>query len=239
MTHKLTRCLLFVIATGLFVNSVLAQEIAGPKPPRVYLGASVSFGYAKVFYPDASGAYGHTSYQPSVPVRTGIELKIRLTDQIHLSTGFQYDLVGQKIEETYTQYQVSVPGQMQSFKYKATLGYMELPLRIDLRFSKSKFSTFLTAGGYAGVFFRGKSSYEYKATGGAPFNYSNELHYNSSATLRSQMYSNLQLGYGLDLTINQLKMQFYPLYEAGLAKFNNGYIYRHRLGAALSVLYGF
>jgi hypothetical protein len=239
MTHKLTRCLLFVIAVGFFVNSVSAQEITGTKPPRVYLGASVSLGYAKVFYPDVSGPYGHTSFQPSVPVRTGIEVKIRLTDQIHLSTGIQYDLVGHKIEETYTQYQVSVPGQMQSFKYKATLGYVELPLRIDLRFSKSKFSIFFTAGGYAGVFFRGKSTYEYSASGGSTFNYSNEFRYNSSASLQSQMYSNLQLGYGLDLTFKQLKMQFYPLYEAGLEKYNGDYVYRHRLGAALSVLYGF
>ncbi|MES2680938.1 MAG: outer membrane beta-barrel protein [Bacteroidota bacterium] len=184
-----------------------------------------------------SGAYLAIRFVPTVPVRTGIDVKVRLTNKLYLSTGVQYDFVVQKIEESHIW--VAPGGGLSKFKYKTTMGYFEVPLRIDLRFSKTRFSTFLTAGGYAGVFFRGKSTYENTNINGIPYQYSTDFRYNSNASLRSQMYSNLQLGYGLDVNLNQLKFQFFPFYEAGWLEIGGEYFYRHRLGAALSVLYGF
>ncbi len=256
MIYVLRKCLfLFVIIVYTFNG--LAQEQL--KAKRFYLGFSFFSSYSKTFYPDNifdNPGINYSSYSAAgpgfkqkqlVPYKFGLDFKIKITKRFFLSTGFFVDILETKcsqpmslIDNTSGSNGIYATMIYPRLDFSTKFTYFEIPLRFDLRFTDKALSPFLTFGGYTGILYKAKYSHEtFSNLTGLPDESSTSTSYfESKQLLVNQMYSNFQLGFGLDANIKKLKLQIFPCYDFGfLAQEIAGksYTFRHRIGGAISI----
>ncbi|MBA3679863.1 MAG: outer membrane beta-barrel protein [Bacteroidetes bacterium] len=203
---------------------------------KVYIGFTFSSAHYRAFFPGLPAQ--SSEIQERFPYRFGIDLKIKLTQQLNFTTGLLFDATSfvYDVKYDYTPSATSPKTNPIGYKIIRKSYSMGVPLRLDLKFINANISPFATVGFfpsyYVGSDYRIIQTYE---DGHEEKDGYNNLFKGADSYIKM----NYQIGAGIDINVNRFKFQVYPLYEFGfLTRFSPAYYY-HRIGGAISTSYGF
>lgn len=232
MHIKKVKAVLFIFLVVLSTLNINSQDSIRKR--KVYVGLTFSSAHYRAFFPN------RPSYLPKIherfPYRFGIDVKIKLAQQLNLTTGLLFDATNfvYTVKHDYSPNSANTnPIEYKTISKSYSLG---VPLRLDLKFMNANISPFATAGFfpnyYVGSDYRIIYTYQ---DGHKEYDGYNNLFKGTDNYLKL----NYQVGAGIDMDINRFKFQLYPLYEFGfLTRFSPAYYY-HRIGGAISASYGF
>jgi hypothetical protein len=222
----------FILLLSLLCQGWRAQDSLIKR--RVYLGLTVSSYYEKTF----TGEPAFSLYQPRqlAPLRYGVDLKVKITPRFSLGAGLVVDIRGQVLNMNLSQ-STSV-GEVVKITQVSKNISIGLPVRADFRFTRNRFSAFVTAGWFSSMYVQQSIHTIVNYDGG--YHMSQFQKYKRSGDER-QLLLLMQVGAGLDVELKRFKLQLFPLYEGGTDWFYvrtlNQTIYQHRIGGMLSVYY--
>ncbi len=213
------------ILTGSASN---AQTENKEKKHPVFLGLHLFGGSGKVFYDqpfpeERPGILNFDRKEKNTDFRLGVDVKVKLTEHLRLCSGLTY--IKEKKFWYYSDYYSPLVTVKEIFIRTG------LPVRIEARTGKKKVSPFLTLG--VMPTFRLHDVQVHQAYYQGLLLTSGEiLVKNSNGRFETQF----QIGGGLDVSVDRLVMQVFPLYEFSF--WTRGYKeFNHTLGLALSLSY--
>lgn len=202
---------------------------------RVYLGLAVSSYYQKIFY---KNPFYFSSYEPKtlIPLRAGIEVKIKVTPRFGFSTGLVGDITRQSQDySSYGNVRANDIAKMHVLNSSMSVG---VPVRAEFRVTKGKVGFFVTGGWYTSVFLQQVTRTDITYGDGHQRLESNTYKRDKSD---QQLLILLQLGGGLDVELKRFRLQLFPMYEGGTDRIYQQILgetlYQHRIGGMLSVTY--
>jgi hypothetical protein len=230
---KIKPYVLFLMLMSLFCQEGMAQDSLVKR--RVYLGLSVSSYYQKIFI-DQSPYFALYMPQQLVPLRCGVDIKVKITPRFSVGAGLVADI--QRQTANYLINKTVSPNEIAKMEQTVRTISIGLPLRADFRLTRGRVAPFVTGGWFSSMYV--EQSMRTDVTWGDGHQTSDLV----KVTRRKedqQLLMLIQLGAGLDIELNRFKLQLFPLYEGGIDIFHQKVlgktIYQHRIGGMLSVYY--
>lgn len=217
-------------AVILIGQSLKAQTETKVRKRNVALGLSLFGGTGKIFYrnPDQylvakPDIFNFDKKKTNNDLRIGIDVKIDLTEQFGLSTGCLFIR-----ERNFWYYQYDNNPLITARDIYRRIG---LPIRFDFRFTKKHLAPFLSLG--AMPVYRLRQTQMHSSEYNGLVVSTKDFIVESD---KSRIEVPFQIGCGLDVRLEKLRLQVFPLYEFAFE--HDGYnSFNHTLGLALSLSY--
>lgn len=234
--------LIFII-TALSGTSLVAQDTIPDAEPgyrpaaRFYTGGFISPDLSYSIIPrNNSGVPAIKNYQsdydiPKFSVTVGLEGMYQINQHLALTLGVQYSGKGGKTKEI--EYNASaIESDPVSMYYVYDYRYIDVPLRLDVYFTRRKVSPFITAGVSTNFFINQQTS-----VFGIDKN-DNEMELSSSSTSGfSSVTPQVQLGAGIDIALKYSRIRIFPIYRLALTDTKLSETYAYSTGTVNGKLY--
>lgn len=236
-----------LMLSGLFLPgaALLAQDtIPGFDPPayrpsgKFYVGGFLSPDLSYSIIPrDNTGSPAIRNFQPAydVPkfsVTVGLEGLYQINSHLALSLGVQYSGKGGRTKEI--EYTPVTDADPVSMYYVYDYRYVDVPLRLDVYFTRRKVTPFLTTGVSSCFFINQRTS-----AFGINRN-DEELEVSSSSKAGfSAVVPQVQAGAGVDIALRYTRLRIFPIYRLNLmpVRLQETYLYSNK--AVDASLYSF
>ncbi|MBS1638056.1 MAG: outer membrane beta-barrel protein [Bacteroidetes bacterium] len=187
---------------------------------------------------------------PKVAYSIGIDIQRYLSPKFILEFGAFYSMKGENTK-TYSM-QSTIASYPTSQKVKYQTSYLEIPLKINYRFTTRQISPYVTGGISGNIFLTEQvteyNSYSYYGLNG-PTN--TVVHYNGADPHFADPYApvvvaiqengyyrinpQLQLGFGMDYVIDRFKLKIEPMFKYSLTDVNDGPLIRKFYSIGLNI----
>ncbi len=224
--------------TSLVAQDTIPDTEPGYRPAaRFYTGGFVSPDLSYSIIPRTnSGVPAIKNYQsdydiPKFSVTVGLEGMYQINQHLALTLGVQYSGKGGKTKEI--EYNPSaIDSDPVSMYYVYDYRYIDVPLRLDVYFTRRKVSPFITAGVSTNFFINQQTS-----VFGIDKN-DNEMELSSSSTSGfSSVTPQLQVGAGIDIALRYSRIRIFPIYRLALTDTKLSETYAYSTGTVNGKLY--
>ncbi len=222
---------------------LIAQDTL--KQKRFYVGAFASPDYSYRILPNNTGfnktiADLRNSYEiPKFAYTVGIEASYKINKWFNFSLGVQYSIKGEQTKNQDLTYSSSQPRRgfvynnypgISKMSIKYNDAYLDIPLRLDIYFTRKKIAPFITTGISTNIFL-----YERNI---AHETFSDGHQITNSSINSNSGYNRVnlqgQFGAGIDIAFKKSNFRIFPIYRMSVLRVNsgsvNGYFYSLGLG---------
>ncbi len=237
-TWRFTFLLMVLSGTALFAQDTIPDVDPGYRPAgRFYTGGFISPDLSYSTIPRSnSGFPAIKNYQSDYDiskfsVTVGLEGMYQINQNLALTLGVQYSGKGGKTKEI--EYGASpVDSDPVSMYYVYDYRYIDVPLRLDVYFTRRKVSPFITAGA-SGCFFINQRTSVF----GIDKN-DNAIEMSSSSTSGFSAFTpQLQVGAGIDIALKYSRIRIFPIYRLALTDTKLAQTYAYSTGTVNGKLY--
>jgi hypothetical protein len=238
-TFRLTLVLIALSVSSLFAQDTIPglEEPANRPGGRFYTGGFISpdLSYSTITR-ENTGMPAIKNYQsnydiPKFSVTVGLEGMYQINQHLALTLGVQYSGKGGKTTEI--EYGSSpVASDPVSMYYVYDYRYIDVPLRLDVYFTRGKVSPFITAGVSTNFFINQRTN-----VFGIDEN-NGDVEFSSSSTSGfSAVTPQLQVGAGIDIALKHSRIRIFPIYRFALTDTKLGETYAYSTATVNGKLY--